>query len=386
MTGTGEITYSSGEVYRGKIKNSSKHGQGSYKTLDGMLYEGRWVNNSKSGRFKVTDLATGKVKHHEKHGDEKNEFEGLLEGETDSKVSLLERARTKFKTLKLKGYDWAILIRRKFLQSWKTTDTGLESVIKRQKLAKVELPSDIAEIEGEFAEEGVAAERFQLGRWNHQGSWTQVIVEHNEEQLRSGDLDEDESKTLAWLLQNSSFRETGEEFSDEQPVIYSLQCLGYKDDIKAKRMTFLYKLPSTPDGKTRRQQNHQQLSLQSPTLLATAQDKQVDFLPITWDEQTSDRGGQASISQSFNDKLTYVFKRLHRNFKYPADEIIALRAVISEILVLGHSEIRGHPNIVRLVGVACVGAAKGGAWGLEEVYGVAEGEGTEFSGETGLLR
>ncbi|KAL7903079.1 hypothetical protein HDV64DRAFT_237929 [Trichoderma sp. TUCIM 5745] len=57
----------------------------------------------------------------EKHGDEKNEFEGLLEGETDSKVSLLERARTKFKTLKLKGYDWAILIRRKFLQSWKTT-------------------------------------------------------------------------------------------------------------------------------------------------------------------------------------------------------------------------------------------------------------------------
>ncbi|PNP37819.1 hypothetical protein TGAMA5MH_10304 [Trichoderma gamsii] len=35
------------------------------------------------------------------------------------------------------------------------------------------------------------------------------------------------------------------------------------------------------------------------SLLATAQDKQVDFLPITWDEATSDRGGQASISQSF---------------------------------------------------------------------------------------
>lgn len=88
------------------------------------------------------------------------------------------------------------------------------------------------------------------------------------------------------------------------------------------------------------------------SLLATAQDKQVDFLPITWDEATSDRGGQASISQSFfNDKLSYVFKRLHRNFKYPADEIIALRAVISEIIVLGHPEIRGHPNIVRLVGV-----------------------------------
>ncbi|KAL6909112.1 kinase-like domain-containing protein [Trichoderma evansii] len=88
------------------------------------------------------------------------------------------------------------------------------------------------------------------------------------------------------------------------------------------------------------------------SLLATAQEKEVDFLPITWDEATSDRGGQASISQSFfNEKLSYVFKRLHRDFKYPADEIVALRAVISEIIVLGHPEIRGHPNIVRLVGL-----------------------------------
>ncbi|KAL7792472.1 kinase-like domain-containing protein [Trichoderma ceciliae] len=87
-------------------------------------------------------------------------------------------------------------------------------------------------------------------------------------------------------------------------------------------------------------------------LLATAQEKEVDFLPMTWDEATADRGGQATISQSFfNEKLSYVFKRLHRNFRYPADEIIALKAVISEVIVLGHPEIRGHPNIVRLVGV-----------------------------------
>ncbi|EHK41490.1 hypothetical protein TRIATDRAFT_84708 [Trichoderma atroviride IMI 206040] len=67
------------------------------------------------------------------------------------------------------------------------------------------------------------------------------------------------------------------------------------------------------------------------SLLATAQDKQVDFLPIPWDEATSDHDGQASISQSFfNEKLSYVFKRLHRNFKYPAGEIVALRAVISK--------------------------------------------------------
>ncbi|KAL7920909.1 hypothetical protein ACQKWADRAFT_297059 [Trichoderma austrokoningii] len=212
--------------------------------------------------------------------------EGSPEGEKDSKSSFLERARTKFKTLKLKGYDWAIFDKKKLLavlEDYKSdTDslrgmmqhfsqeaiysfvegsslkgTGLESVIKRQKLAKIELPSDFAEIEGEFAEEGISAERFQLGRWSHQGSSTQVIVEHHEyeAQLRSDDLDDDEMaklkkpvKTLAWLLQNSSFCETDEEeSSEEQPVIYSLQCLGYKDDTKAKRMTFLYKLPSPPD-------------------------------------------------------------------------------------------------------------------------------------------
>lgn len=222
----------------------------------------------------------------EKHGDEKNEIEGLPEGETDSKVSFLERARAKFKTLKLKGYDWAIFDKKKllavledyksdtdslrgmmqhfsqeaiysFVENSSLKDTGLEAVIKRQKLAKIELPSDFDEIGGEFAEEGVAAKRFQLGRWNHQGLSTQVIVEHHEyeDQLRSDDLDEDEVaklkkpvKTLAWLLQNSSFRETGEESGEEQPVIHSLQCLGYKDDMTAKRMTFLYKLPSPPDG------------------------------------------------------------------------------------------------------------------------------------------
>ncbi|KAL7920910.1 hypothetical protein ACQKWADRAFT_297060 [Trichoderma austrokoningii] len=63
MTGTGIITSLSGEVYRGKIKNSKKHGHGSLKTVDGLLYEGKWVHNKKSGRFRVTDLATGKVKH-----------------------------------------------------------------------------------------------------------------------------------------------------------------------------------------------------------------------------------------------------------------------------------------------------------------------------------
>ncbi|PON29894.1 hypothetical protein TGAM01_v201260 [Trichoderma gamsii] len=63
MTGTGKVTLSSGEVYRGQVKNSKRHGQGSFKTLDEMLYEGKWVYNNKSGRFRITDLAKGKVRH-----------------------------------------------------------------------------------------------------------------------------------------------------------------------------------------------------------------------------------------------------------------------------------------------------------------------------------
>ncbi|KAF2840209.1 kinase-like protein [Patellaria atrata CBS 101060] len=88
------------------------------------------------------------------------------------------------------------------------------------------------------------------------------------------------------------------------------------------------------------------------SLLATAQKKKIDFLPITWDGSLNESGGQASISQSFlSEKLSYVFKRIRRDFRFPAEEIIALRAIISEIVILAHPEIRGHPNIVRLVGI-----------------------------------
>jgi serine/threonine protein kinase len=52
-----------------------------------------------------------------------------------------------------------------------------------------------------------------------------------------------------------------------------------------------------------------------------------------------------------DDKLSYVYKRVHKDFKYPSDETRAIRALISEISILGHSMVRGHPNIVRLVGI-----------------------------------
>jgi hypothetical protein len=216
-----------------------------------------------------------------------NDDNDTLPEKKESKLSFLDRARTTFKTLKLKGYDWAIFDKKKLLavlEDYKSdTDslrgmmqhfsqeaiygfveensslknTGLESVVKRQKLASIEPPSDFAQIDGELVEEGAAVQRFQLGRWSHQGASTQVIVEHHEyeDQLRDDDLDEEEVvklkepvKTLAWLLQNSSFRETDGALNEEQPVIYSLQCLGYKDETEAKRMTFLYKLPLPPDG------------------------------------------------------------------------------------------------------------------------------------------
>lgn len=57
----------------------------------------------------------------EKVGDEKHGIEGLPEGEADSKLSFLERARTKFKTLNSRAMTGRFLIRRNFLQSWKTT-------------------------------------------------------------------------------------------------------------------------------------------------------------------------------------------------------------------------------------------------------------------------
>ncbi|KAF3927315.1 hypothetical protein ABW21_db0201609 [Orbilia brochopaga] len=86
------------------------------------------------------------------------------------------------------------------------------------------------------------------------------------------------------------------------------------------------------------------------SFLATAQCNEVDFLPITWQAELGNvgAGGTSQIQQSFlNLDLSYVFKRIHRGI----DEPYAFRALDSEIAILGHKDIRGHPNIVRLVGI-----------------------------------
>jgi hypothetical protein len=90
------------------------------------------------------------------------------------------------------------------------------------------------------------------------------------------------------------------------------------------------------------------------SFLATAQMREVDFLPITWEPllELVGVGGTAKISQSFlNLQLSYVFKRIRRDTLPPADECNAFCALTSEVLTLGHPEVRGHPNILRLVGI-----------------------------------
>ncbi|KAK6356774.1 hypothetical protein TWF718_001116 [Orbilia javanica] len=87
------------------------------------------------------------------------------------------------------------------------------------------------------------------------------------------------------------------------------------------------------------------------SFLATAQVNEVDILPATWQPEL-DRvgaGGTSNIQQSFVDKkLSYVFKRIYRGI----DEPHAYKTLVSEISILGHQSIRGHPNIVKLTGVS----------------------------------
>ncbi|MCJ1359654.1 MAG: hypothetical protein MMC33_009656 [Icmadophila ericetorum] len=202
------------------------------------------------------------------------------------KQSFLDRAKMKAKTLKSKA-DWALfdkdLLKSVLSECKEWTDslrdlmqhfsqdaiyaiadraapvdslglkgTGLEPVVKRQKLASAQTPKDFHELEGEIdIAEGTASNRFQLASWNS----TQVIVEYHDydRRLRSSDLDPDELvelkmpvRNLAWLLQNSTFTEgDNDPNKSQQPTIYSLQCLGYKDQPDKQRTVFIYKLPTS---------------------------------------------------------------------------------------------------------------------------------------------
>ncbi|OJZ83054.1 hypothetical protein ASPFODRAFT_306365 [Aspergillus luchuensis CBS 106.47] len=206
------------------------------------------------------------------------------------KQSFLDRTKAKAKEIKLKGYDWALFDKKKLLgvlaeyKEWtdslrdlmqhfsqealytltdgsaaksppaatEVQGTGLEEVVKRQQLAFLHAPADFPELEGTITESNSSSDGFHLGTWTHQDQSTPVVLEFRpyDRRLRYDDLDEEEIaelkaplRDLAWLLQNATFSEGKETAEVSQPTIYSLQCLGYKDDAEKERTVFAYRLP-----------------------------------------------------------------------------------------------------------------------------------------------
>ena len=91
------------------------------------------------------------------------------------------------------------------------------------------------------------------------------------------------------------------------------------------------------------------------TFLAAVQHRQVDFVPLTWQEGLGliGRGGTARIGQTHvNHETDFAFKRAFQNEHSSHDEDATYMYEIftMEILILTSPAIRGHPNIAKLVG------------------------------------
>jgi hypothetical protein len=199
--------------------------------------------------------------------------------------SLLERAKSKAKSLKLKGYDWSLFDKKKLYRILETytqwsqdlrnlmlhmsqdtlaklaesdqqgmKSSGLEPLMKRRMLAEAEAPADYHSLTGTLTEEGKSTKGFQLGTWSAGTSEaTKVIVEYHEYEgeLKRDDLGPDEVdelkapiRNLAWLLQSTTFDSNSSDSLD-QPKIYALECLGFIDQPVEERSAFLYKLPAS---------------------------------------------------------------------------------------------------------------------------------------------
>ncbi|CEO60481.1 hypothetical protein PMG11_05107 [Penicillium brasilianum] len=198
--------------------------------------------------------------------------------------SLLERAKSKAKSLKLKGYDWSLFDKKKLYRILETytqwsqdlrnlmvhmsqdtlsqlaesdqqgmKSSGLEPLMKRRMLAEAEAPADYHSLTGTLTEEGKSTKGFQLGTWSAGTSEaTKVVVEYHEYEgeLKRDDLEPDEVdelkapiRNLAWLLQSTTFASNSSDSLD-QPKIYALECLGFIDQPIEERSAFLYKLPA----------------------------------------------------------------------------------------------------------------------------------------------
>lgn len=198
--------------------------------------------------------------------------------------SLVERAKSKVKMLKLKGYDWSLFDKKKLNrileaytkwsedlrnimqhmsqdmlarlvennhQGLKTS--GLEPVMNRRLLAETVAPADYGCLTGIINEEGKPMGGFQLGKWSSGTEETRVIVEYHEyeNELKLDDLEPDEVqklkepiRNLAWLLQSTTFISESPNSLD-QPKIYALECLGFVDQPIQERSVFIYKVPTS---------------------------------------------------------------------------------------------------------------------------------------------
>ncbi|CRG84425.1 hypothetical protein PISL3812_01714 [Talaromyces islandicus] len=199
--------------------------------------------------------------------------------------NFFEKAKAKAKNLKLKGYDWSLFDREKLIavveeyKQWGDSlrglmqhfsqeavyslsdamsamslkGTGLEPVVKRQKLASASAPESFQALDGDLVNAGTQSDSFQIARWKHGEEEKLVIVEYHDydSRLKVEDLDSEyieklkaPVRNLAWLLQNSTFSEDDDPSEDSgQPTIYALQCLGFIDQAEWERSAFIYKLP-----------------------------------------------------------------------------------------------------------------------------------------------
>ncbi|ETS85609.1 hypothetical protein PFICI_03634 [Pestalotiopsis fici W106-1] len=103
------------------------------------------------------------------------------------------------------------------------------------------------------------------------------------------------------------------------------------------------------------------------TFLATAQRLRIPFLSITWEAHRSIIGAGATsrINQTLvNLKNAFAFKRIGDGDRRKAEAEI-YECLISELMILGHPEIRNHPNIVELQGICWDIAPKSSAGATE---------------------
>ncbi|MCJ1251371.1 hypothetical protein MMC30_008604 [Trapelia coarctata] len=93
------------------------------------------------------------------------------------------------------------------------------------------------------------------------------------------------------------------------------------------------------------------------TFLETCQNLEIDFLPITWQPALDALGvgGQSEVRQSFVSlAMSFAFNRVKpKNGEEEREdkEEEIYRALVSQVSILRHPEIRNHSNILHLIGV-----------------------------------